>query len=112
LATLAEPVRRSALAFGHLLAAADGAVHGATELALAGASESAAFRVLERAAAGVYLPALMLVGGEGSRDLPLLEGRGAETDVARAFVCRGFTCELPTSDAAALRTQLLSARRA
>ena len=112
LATLAEPVQRSALAFGHLLAAADGAVHGATELALTGNAASAPFRALERAAAGVYLPALILVGGEGSRDLPLLEGRGADTKAAQAFVCREFTCELPTSDAAVLRTQLLSARRA
>ncbi len=112
LATLSEPVRRSALAFGHLLAAADGAVHGATELALLGAVGSDAFRALERTAAGVYLPALMLAGGDGAQDLPLLEGRDAGPTGAQAFVCRGFACELPTSDPDALRAQLLSARRA
>jgi uncharacterized protein YyaL (SSP411 family) len=114
LATLAEPASRSALAFGHLLAAADLAVHGATELALAGDPGSAPFDALARAAAVLYLPALMLVGGrtEATRELPLMEGRSAPAGGAQAFVCRRFACELPTDDPATLRAQLVSARGA
>jgi hypothetical protein len=113
LATLAEPLRRSPLAFGHLLGAADLAVHGAVELAIAGDAATASFRTLAAAAAGVYVPSLVVAGGEGEgvRDLPLLEGRTALAGATQAFVCRNFTCALPTGDARALQAQLLEARR-
>jgi uncharacterized protein len=108
LATLSEPLRRSPMAFGHLLAAADLAVHGATELAIAGTPGSPAFTALARAAASVHVPALVAVAGEGSAvaGLPLMEGRIAAPGSATAFVCRGYACELPTDDPERLRLML------
>ncbi len=108
LATLAQPMRRSPLAFGHLLGAADLAVNGAVELAIGGDPSTPAFRALARAAAAVYVPALVLVGGEGDAvaGLPLMEARAAPSGEALAFVCRGYACELPTADATTLRSQL------
>ena len=113
LATLAEPMRRSPLAFGHLLGAADLALHGAIELAIAGDPADETFRGLRAAAAGVYLPSLIVVGGAGNdaRDLPLLEGRAAASGATLAFVCRHFACALPTADPRELTQQLTEARR-
>ena len=112
LATLAEPMRRSAMAFGHLLGAADLAVNGAVELAIAGEPETTAFSALARAAAQVYAPSLAIVGGAGAsvRDLPLMEGRSAPGGEALAFVCRNHACELPTADPGTLKEQLRRAR--
>ena len=108
LATLAEPMRRSPMAFGHLLAAADLAVHGATELAIAGTPGSAPFTALARAAASVYVPALITAGGEGTAvaDLPLMQDREAPPGEAIAYVCRGYECRLPTRDGAELIRQM------
>ncbi|HUG07630.1 MAG TPA: thioredoxin domain-containing protein [Acidimicrobiia bacterium] len=53
-----------------------------------------------------YRPEVALAPSEaGSETVPLLEGRTAEGD-ARAFVCRGFVCDLPTSDPDILADQL------
>ncbi len=53
-----------------------------------------------------YRPEVALAPSEaGSETVPLLEGRTAEGD-ARAFVCRGFVCDLPTSDPEVLADQL------
>jgi len=108
LATLSEPLRRAPLAFGHLLGVADLAVHGATELAFAGRPTSIAFKSLARAAAGVYVPSLVVAGGAGAavRGLPLLEGRVAPGKSALAFVCERYACELPITDPAALAARL------
>jgi hypothetical protein len=48
--------------------------------------------------------ALAVSAGE-SGAVPLLEGRTAENG-ARAFVCRGFVCDLPTSDPGTLAALL------
>jgi uncharacterized protein YyaL (SSP411 family) len=111
LATLAEPMRRSPMAFGHLLSAADLDVHGATELAIVGPPASERTQALAREAAKVYVPSLVLVGGEAIADemLPLLRGRSAGDDGAQAFVCSDYRCERPTGDPAELRRQLDSA---
>jgi hypothetical protein len=108
LATLSEPLRRAPLAFGHLLGVADMAVHGATELALAGDPQDAAFAALARSAATAYAPSLVLAGGTGAavEGLPLLEARVAPEGSALAFVCERYACELPISDPVALRTRL------
>ncbi len=112
LATLAEPLRRSPLAFGHLLGAADLAVRGATELAIAGQPDGDTFRALAREAGGTYAPALVVVGGAGAAvdGLALMEGREAVDGTARAFVCRNQACGLPTSEPAELRSQLQATR--
>ena len=113
LATLAEPMRRSPLAFGHLLGAADLEVHGAVELAIAGDPTSTGFRTLAAVAARSYVPSLVVAGGQGggADALPLLAGRDAAQGEARAFVCRRYACDAPTSDPQVLSEQLRAVAR-
>ena len=42
----------------------------------------------------------------GAAGVPLLAGRTTSTGASAAFVCRGFVCELPTSDPEALALRL------
>jgi len=114
LATLAEPLQRSPMAFGHLLGAADLDVNGATEIAIVGDPTSAATQALVRAASSPYLPSVVLVGGSPVTNDPvtLLRDRGPGATGAQAFVCRNYRCELPTADSDELRRQLLAARTA
>jgi uncharacterized protein YyaL (SSP411 family) len=87
---------RHPLAFGHLLAAVDLAVHGVDEVVVAG-DRSDLVGLVQRA----YLPGAVLAWGE-RYDSPLWAGR----DDGRAYVCRGYTCQLPAADAATLADQL------
>jgi len=53
-----------------------------------------------------FRPGTVVAVGDGSAsDVPLLEGRTAP-DGARAFVCRGFVCDLPAESPEALSAQL------
>jgi uncharacterized protein YyaL (SSP411 family) len=106
LETIAEPMARYPSAFGHALGAADIAVRGAVEVAIAGDPGDRAFGTLAREVANRYLPSLVLAGGEGdaANGITLLEGRGGVEPVA--YVCRAYACELPTDDPATLGRQL------
>ncbi len=108
LAALAEAVRRSPMAFGHLLGAADLAVNGSVQVVIAGDPASAPFQDLARAVATACIPPLVLAGGEGAAvaGLPLLEGRGAPPGHALAYVCREFTCGLPIGAGGELAQEL------
>jgi hypothetical protein len=94
---LAGPVAtRHPLAFGYLLAAVDLSVHGVDEVVVAG-DRPDLVGLVQRA----YLPGAVLAWGE-RYDSPLWAGR----DDGRAYVCRGYTCQLPAADAATLADQL------
>jgi uncharacterized protein len=110
----AEPMARYATMFGHLLGAADLAVHGAVEVAIAGDPGAPDSRALASVVAGLYVPSLVLAGGEGDavRDLALMEGRERVDGRAAAYVCRRHACGLPATDATTLRSQLAAARPA
>lgn len=112
LETLAEPMARFPLAFGHALTAADLAVHGAVEVAIAGDPARADFRALARVLGDLYAPSLVVAGGapDGTAvallaDRPLRDGR------ATAYVCRGFVCERPVDDPASLADRLRDVSR-
>jgi uncharacterized protein YyaL (SSP411 family) len=109
LETIAEPMARFPLAFGHALQAADLAVYGAIELALVGDPESADFQALRQSASSLYLPSLVMAGG-ASNDVPLLANREVRGGRPTAYVCRGYTCDTPTIDPNELRDQLKQAR--
>ncbi len=96
-------LRRSPVAFGHLLQALDFHLASVREVALVGAG-GADFRALERVVRGAYRPNVVLAGGDGEDDggVPLLAGRGARDGAATAYVCERFTCQAPVSDPAAL----------
>ena len=106
LETIAEPMARYPTAFGHALGAADMAVRGAIEVAIAGSPSDERFGALAAVVAERYLPSLVLAAGAGdhARGIALLEGRGGETPVA--YVCRAYACDAPTSDVAVLAAQL------
>ena len=106
LETLAEPMARYPTAFGHALGAADIAVRGAIEVAIAGDPGDGAFGSLARQVANRYVPSLVLAGGEGraADGIPLLEGRGGVEPMA--YVCRAYACDVPTDDPEVLGMQL------
>ena len=112
LETVAEPMARYPLAFGHALAAADVAVFGATEVAIVGDPQRDDFGALARAAASTYVPSLVVAGGAPgeTNGVALLAQRDAREGRATAYVCRGFVCEEPTTDAERLVSQLAESR--
>ncbi len=111
LSSLGDTMARHPLAFGHLLGAAEFEVHGAVSVAIAAGAEPAGLAQLAQAVAGVYVPSLVLAAGSGD-DPALLAGKHPVDGAAQAFVCRGFSCDAPTTDAAALAMQLTTAVRA
>jgi uncharacterized protein YyaL (SSP411 family) len=115
LESLSEPLARYAAAFGHLLGAADMAVHGAVEVALAGDPERADFRALADAVGADYVPSLVIAGGAArgdvSVDIALMAGKIPRDDRATAYVCRQYLCEEPVTDPAELPSQLARASR-
>ena len=106
LETIAEPMARYPTAFGHALGAADMAVRGAVEVAIAGDPRGESFGSLAGAVANRFVPSLVLAGGRGkaARGIALLEGR--ERNEPTAYVCRAYACDAPTSDPAELTEQL------
>ena len=106
LETVAEPMARYPTAFGHALSAADMAVRGAIEVAIAGDRTDERFYELATVAAERYLPSLVLAGGQGAgaEGITLLEGRAGDAPVA--YVCRAYACDAPTSDVGVLSAQL------
>ena len=109
LESISEPMARYPTAFGHALGATDLAVRGAVEVAIVGNISDARFDALRRVVSDVYLPSLIMAGGEPTDAIALLAGRGGATPTA--YVCRHNTCERPTSDPAELRAQLLAQLR-
>jgi uncharacterized protein len=102
-------LRRSPLAFGHLLQALDFHLAPVREVALVGAG-GADFRALERVVRETYRPNVVLAGGDGDEDgaVPLLAGRSARDGAATAYVCEGFACRAPVSKPSALAALLSS----
>jgi uncharacterized protein YyaL (SSP411 family) len=90
---------------GHHLAVALSIDNGTRELAIVGENRAHLVDVFWSS----YRPETVLAQADGPTSvIPLLEGRGGGSDVALAYVCRGFTCDLPTSDPTQLAEQLAS----
>jgi uncharacterized protein len=108
LETLAAPLTQHGAAFGHLLGAADLAIHGATEVAIVGDPTSPDFKALTAEVARVYLPALVMAGGpaDDGAGVALLEDRVEREGRATGYVCRQYLCAEPTSDPLRLRSLL------
>ncbi len=111
--SLSEPMTRYPTMFGHALGAADMAVNGAIEVALAGDPGANDFRALTSEVARHYVPSLIMAGGAGDavRRLALMDGRVAIDGKATGYVCRNSVCDLPTTDVAAFADQLTRALR-
>lgn len=106
LGVVAAVGERAPRAVGWGLAAASALLEGPVEVAIIGDGADAAR--LHRIAMGSSLPGTVVAWGEQGSDQPLLRDRMAPHGQATAYVCRGFVCELPTSDAVALAARLRS----
>jgi uncharacterized protein YyaL (SSP411 family) len=97
-------LRRSPLAFGHLLQALDFHLAPTHEVALVGSDTSALQRVVRSA----FRPHTVLAGGDGSdaAGVALLAGRAARDGRAAAYVCERFTCKQPVFEPDELRALL------
>jgi uncharacterized protein YyaL (SSP411 family) len=90
---------------GYGLAVAEALVDGPREIAIVGRSEERLTRALRRTAfLGTAPGAVVAVGdpAQGTSAVPLLRDRRPLDGTPAAYVCRGFVCTVPTSDAAAL----------
>ena len=85
---------------GWTLSAAEAMLAGPDEIAVVGPPGEAR-DALHRAALRRSSPAVV-VAAEPGADLPLLEGRDLVDGQPAAYVCRGFVCERPVTDPAAL----------
>ena len=108
LETLAEPMARHAIAFGHLLGVTDLSVNGAVEVAIIGDPDADDFRALTQEVSRRYVPSLVLAGGPPGEDagVALLEQRTMRHGAATAYVCRQYACDEPTTEPAMLGEQL------
>jgi uncharacterized protein len=89
--------------FGFLLGVAAWRAGQPKEIALTGAD----IEPFERVIGQTYLPHRVLVAGEASSDLPLLEHRAHDRTLA--YVCEGYACAEPVSEPERLRALLWSA---
>jgi len=94
--------------FAQWLVALDFAHAAVAEVALVGAQDEAGTGALAAATALPYRPSLVLAGSAHPEEssVPLLRDRTRRDGRATAYVCRGFACRLPVTDAAALEREL------
>jgi uncharacterized protein YyaL (SSP411 family) len=105
IAPLATVVARAPLAVAGLAAAMELAVGPMREIAIAGDREDARTQVLLEVAHRRFDPLSVLAWGPPG-DVPLLDGRTVVDGVPAAYVCRGFVCRAPVTEAAELEAEL------
>ncbi|MDT0321615.1 thioredoxin domain-containing protein [Streptomyces millisiae] len=90
------------------LAVAEAALDGPRQVAVVGPAGDAATAALHRTALTAPAPGAVVALGapEAPDGVPLLADRPLRDGQPTAYVCRGFTCDLPTSDPTALAAQL------
>ena len=99
LEAIAPLAERYPSGFGFLLGVAEWRAGSPKEIAITGNGET-----LLKVIGEEYVPHRVLVAGNASGDLPLMEGRPAEKDLA--YVCEGYACLEPTADPERLRELL------
>jgi hypothetical protein len=104
-ALLAHPTARHARFFGWGLAVLEAALAGPLEVAVIGEAGGN----LHRIAMASPSPGLVVAVGPGhGEEYPALLSQRTAEGGPTAFVCRAFTCELPTTDPAELAQRLSS----
>ncbi|MFA7322822.1 MAG: thioredoxin domain-containing protein [Candidatus Nanopelagicales bacterium] len=106
LAVVTDLAQRSPRSCGWGLAAVAALIDGPIEIAVIGQSDDAATSVLRSVALAATAPGAVVAVGEAGSSVPLLRDRSLVGGLAAAYVCRGFTCELPTTDPLALAEQV------
>ncbi|MGH9076784.1 MAG: thioredoxin domain-containing protein [Acidimicrobiales bacterium] len=103
LETMAPALARTPAAYSALVAAADLAAGGLTEVVVTGDRPD-----LLAVVRTCYRPGVVVACGEPYRS-PLWAGRDDPGHAGLAFVCRGYTCRAPLSEAGALAAELTPA---
>jgi uncharacterized protein YyaL (SSP411 family) len=98
-------------AFAGWLNALDFAIGPQLQLAVTGTPGEAGFESLLRIVNQAYLPRLVRAAGspEAPSQAQLLRTRSASHQGAMAFLCQGFTCQLPTQSPETLQHQIAEA---
>ena len=103
IALFGEPAVTHPDSFAHLLRALDFHLAQTREVALVGGDLTA----LEGVVRAAFRPNVVLAGGPaGAVEPPLLDARTEIAGEPAAYVCEGFTCNLPVTDPAALEREL------
>jgi uncharacterized protein len=103
IALFGEPAVTHPDSFAHFLRALDFHLAQTREVALVGGDLAA----LEGAVRAAFRPNVVLAGGPaGATEPPLLDARTEIGGEPAAYVCEGFTCNLPVTDPAALESEL------
>jgi uncharacterized protein len=103
LALFGDPAVTHPDSFAHLLRALDFHHAQTREVALVGGNLS----TLEGVVRAAFRPNVVLAGGPaGAVEPPLLDARTEIGGEPAAYVCEGFTCNLPVTDPAALEKEL------
>ncbi len=105
LGVVSEYAGRAPRALGWGLSSACALLAGPLEIAVVGDLDAPSMRDLVHVAWRSNSPGAVVAFGENS-DVPVLRGRSAQGSQATAYVCRGFVCEQPTVDAAALAVRV------
>ena len=102
---------RAPQGFGHLLGVCDALLAPPREAAVVGAPGDPATAELAAALLDAYEPDLAVAFGDGADDLgvPLLSGRALVGGRPAVYVCSGFICAAPATDALMVRTARLNA---
>ncbi len=95
-------------AFAGWLNAMDFAIGPQLQLAIVGSPSDSRFNELLSRFNSEYIPNLIVAGGEqGAEDQPtLMAERSMQDDRPTAYLCQGFTCQLPTTEVDELLRQL------
>lgn len=113
LRSVAAQLGGAPLAFGNWLKALELHLAEPREVAIIGSPDDPATRGLLDELVRSYAPSRSLIGLDPAEERPfpspLLEGRGQVDGKPTAYVCRGYACELPTTEAATLAGQLAGA---
>jgi uncharacterized protein YyaL (SSP411 family) len=106
--TVAPFAERYPTAFAQWLSAIEFALADVVEVAVIGEpGDSATQALLEPVATGFRPNQILSVTADpGTTEVPLLRDRSMVGGVPTAYLCRGFTCRMPVTDAVALRAQL------
>ena len=101
---------RAPQGFGHLLGVCDALLSAPREAAVVGAADDPATAELAAALLDPYEPDLAVAFGDGSDDrgVPLLSGRALVGGRPAVYVCSGFVCSAPATEAHMVRTALLN----
>ena len=97
---------------GHWLTVAEAAQAGPVQVAVVGEDADDRTELESAAVAAVPGGAVVVSGQPDAPGVPLLAGRPLVSGSSAAYVCRGYVCDRPTTDAAELTTALTGARLA